>query len=204
MRLKTGVKLGTPVLADDGRSNGASTESNPPPPNVPSPLPPPNIHDDGTGLARAFLRRGRAPQCEAAERNPMKRLKARRADQELAKCRNKRKIEELITIVERGDPELVEFWRIESDDEDESKAAPRSEKEEHCTKRRRARGEIVAAGKPPDTSTQTGVDHGGGVWGYLFPEEPSHHQTQSVLVRRVGHDDGGSGAPLFCHASLPA
>ena len=58
-------------------------------------LPPPVIEDDGTEFSRAFLRRGvpeAANGSTSNERDPAKRLAARRALQALARCNNKRKI----------------------------------------------------------------------------------------------------------------
>ena len=117
-----------------------------------------------------------------SERDPAKRLKTRLALQALGRCSNKRKIEAFLSATEVGDPDLVEFWGCDSSQPALEDDAGDDRTAEQTTKRARQH--------------DSGADLGGGVWDYLFPEEPrqrEHSEDHSSLAA-VGLTDG---SPLW-------
>ena len=73
----------------------------------------PCIASDGTDFTEAFLRRGKRSLESTAGSSAAERLRSKQASQLLKAAGNKRKIEEMLNVEERRDPDLVEFWTNE-------------------------------------------------------------------------------------------
>ena len=107
---KTLLPIPPPVPLAVWESSKHTPPTVPPPTSIEQTTQPLNIHDDGTELTQAFIRRGRPTETQDDHLPPIKRLKNKLASRALQASSNKRKLEEFLSVAELADPDLIDFW----------------------------------------------------------------------------------------------